>query len=84
MKRLISILICSLPASASPPFIPVATCEGQVCTMTKADYEEFQQFHAQTIRRAIEMERHMQQLEGLVGSLESQLTKNLHCQVRKI
>jgi hypothetical protein len=85
VKRALALILCVFPAYASPPFLPIATCDKGVCTMTQKDYEAFQQFHVAVYQATQEMQEHMKHLERENGNLRGLIAKNLHCQLgRKI
>jgi len=84
MKRLISILICALPAYADPPFLPIAICNAGQCVMAEADFIKFQQFHVATHEAVLEMQKDADKQEKLIEDLSAKLNRTVFCQLRAI
>ncbi len=84
MKRLLAVLLCSLPAYAEPPFLPIASCEGDVCTMSRKDFEQFQAFHAAVFKGMEELTSELERQEGAIASLTNKLNRTPHCQMRSL
>ena len=66
MKRILAVLLTTLPAYAEPPFLPLVVCSNGVCTMTQKDWEEMQAFHVRVINTA-------DAIQQANGELEQQL-----------
>lgn len=84
MRRALALLCCAFPAFAEPPFLPVADCRGDVCTMRRADFEKFQQFHAAVYAEFAATQAQAEMIAKENASLRQKLSENLHCQLRKI
>jgi hypothetical protein len=84
VKRLAAVLLCIFPAYAEPPFLPIANCEGDVCTMKRADFVKFQQFHSAVYAQFSASQEAMEMVAKENADLRNKLSQNVHCQLRKI
>lgn len=84
MKRLLAVLLCALPVYAEPPFLLIASCEGDVCTMKRSDFETYQRWHTAVFKQMVRADEQMEMQQGIIAELTTKLNCTPTCQMRNL